>query len=191
MSRLTNLKWWSFQTGVTLLVENFAISALLRILIRCELLLLSFTQEFILIFHDRCGDSILINGKGNVNCPGVPFLMSLVPPALEPVLQGQNLTDKGCLPLTNTFAQTLFPHDLSAVPPGVFSGCNATNSAGSTIEVDPHNGWVSLNFISTATAQEMVVSIDDHPMWLYAVDGGYVEPQKIDVCTFNSIIFHC
>jgi hypothetical protein len=25
------------------------------------------------------------------------------------------------------------------------------------------------------------VSIDDHPFWLYAVDGRYVEPQLIDV----------
>ncbi|KUJ08107.1 laccase TilA [Mollisia scopiformis] len=132
-----------------------------------------------------CGDSILINGKGNVNCPGVPFLMSLVPPTITPLLMGQNLTDKGCLPLTNNLAQTSYPHNLSAVPPGVFSGCNATTSAGATIEVDPHNGWVSLNFISTASIQEMVVSIDDHPMWLYAVDGRYVEPQKVDAITFS------
>lgn len=48
-----------------------------------------------------CGDSILINGKGSVNCPGVPFLMSLVPPPVLPLLDGQNLTDKGCLPLTD------------------------------------------------------------------------------------------
>jgi hypothetical protein len=27
-----------------------------------------------------------------------------------------------------------------------------------------------------------LVSIDDHPLWLYAVDGRYVEPQLIDVC---------
>lgn len=25
------------------------------------------------------------------------------------------------------------------------------------------------------------VSIDDHPMWLYAIDGRYVEPQLVDV----------
>jgi hypothetical protein len=27
-----------------------------------------------------------------------------------------------------------------------------------------------------------LVSIDDHPLWLYAVDGRYIEPQLIDVC---------
>ncbi len=27
----------------------------------------------------------------------------------------------------------------------------------------------------------LVVSIDDHPMWLYAIDGRYVEPQLVDV----------
>jgi hypothetical protein len=98
----------------------------------------------------------LINGKGNVNCPGVPFLMSLLPSALLPLLFGATLTDKGCLPLENPIAQTSYPHDLSAVPPGMFSGCNATNSEPSTIKAGPHQGWVSLNFISAASLQEMV-----------------------------------
>ncbi|KAE8452253.1 hypothetical protein EG329_000953 [Mollisiaceae sp. DMI_Dod_QoI] len=132
-----------------------------------------------------CGDSILINGKGNVNCPGVPFLMSLVPPTIAPLLMGGNLTDKGCLAPTNPLAQTSFPHNLSVIPPGLFYGCNATSTPGAIIEVDPHQGWVSMNFISTASLQEMVVSIDNHPMWLYAVDGRYVEPQKIDAITFS------
>lgn len=132
-----------------------------------------------------CGDSILINGKGNVNCPGVPFIMSLVPPNIAPLLMGQNLTDKGCLALTNPLAQTSYPHNLAAVPPGLFTGCNATSTPGSIIDVDPHKGWASLNLISTASLQEMVVSIDDHPMWLYAVDGRYVTPQKIDAITFS------
>ena len=50
--------------------------------------------------------------------------MSLVPPPVLPILAGENLTDKGCLPLSN-------------------------------IEVDPGNGWIALNFISTASLQEL------------------------------------
>jgi hypothetical protein len=28
----------------------------------------------------------------------------------------------------------------------------------------------------------ILVSIDDHPMWVYAVDGRYIVPQLVDVC---------
>ncbi len=104
----------------------------------------------------RCGDSILINGKGAVNCPGVPFLMSLIPSFELPFLLGQNLTDKGCIPLTDPIAQTSFPHNFSAVPAGLFEGCHTTDPGNATILADPHQGWVSLNFISTASLQEMV-----------------------------------
>jgi hypothetical protein len=120
-----------------------------------------------------------------VTCPGVPFLMSLLPPPILPLLMGANLTDKGCLPVTNLLAQTTEPHDFSAVPQGLFSGCEATDSTLATITTAPHAGWKSIHFISTASLQEMVLSIDDHPMWLYSVDGHYVEPQLIDAITFS------
>ncbi|KAH7370139.1 laccase TilA [Rhexocercosporidium sp. MPI-PUGE-AT-0058] len=132
-----------------------------------------------------CGDSILINGKGSVNCPGVPFLMSLVPPPLLPILAGENLTDKGCLALSNTLAQTTQPKNLELVPPGMYEGCNATTSELAVIEANPHKGWIGLSFISTASIQELVVSIDDHPMWLYGIDGRYVEPQLVDAMTLS------
>ena len=45
------------------------------------------------------------------------------------------------------------------------------------IEVDAANGWASLNFISGASLKALVVSIDEHPIYLYALDGEYVEPQ--------------
>lgn len=132
-----------------------------------------------------CGDSMLINGKGNVNCPGVPFLMSLVPPPVLPLLAGQNLTDKGCLALTNTAAQTSYPHNFGDVPFGLFEGCNATNPNPYIFNVDASHGWVSLNMISTASLQEMVVSIDEHPMWVYAIDGRFIEPQLVDAMTLQ------
>jgi len=106
--------------------------------------------------NNSCGDSILINGKGSVQCPGVEFLMSLVPPPVLPLLAGQNLTDKGCLDPMNLAAQTTYPHDFSLIPPGLFSGCNATSTPPSVIDVNPQQGWVSLNMISTASLQEMV-----------------------------------
>ena len=108
------------------------------------------------LHQGSCGDSILINGKGNVKCPGVPFLMTLLPPPVLPILMGQNLTDKGCIALSNTIAQTTQSKNLTAVPPGMFEGCSATNSENATITADPAKGWMSLNFISTASIQGMV-----------------------------------
>lgn len=81
--------------------------------------------------------------------------MSLVPPPVLPILAGENLTDKGCLPLSNTVAQTTQSNNLELVPPGMFEGCNATTSELAMIEVDPGNGWIALNFISTASLQEL------------------------------------
>lgn len=160
-------------------MKNYGISVLQLISILCKQfdtrLRMTSTDPFL-----RCGDSILINGKGNVKCPGVDFLMTLIPPPALPLLMGANLTDKGCLPLMNPLAQTTLPHKFDLVPPGAFSGCNATNSPNATIKVDSDNGWASLNMISTASLQEMVVSIDEHPMWVYEIDGRYIEPQLVD-----------
>lgn len=135
--------------------------------------------------NQLCGDSMLINGKGNVNCPGVPFLMSLVPPAQLPLLQGQNLTDKGCIAMTNQAAQTSYPHDFGAVPPDLFEGCKASQPNPYSFNVYPNRGWVSLNLISTASIQEMVFSIDEHPVWVYAIDGYFIEPQLVDALTLQ------
>lgn len=73
-----------------------------------------------------------------------------------PLLSGTNLTDKGCLSLNDPVAQTNYPHHFDLVPPGLFEGCNATNSPPGVITVEPWKGWASLNFISTASVQELV-----------------------------------
>ncbi|KAG0652284.1 Conidial pigment biosynthesis oxidase abr2 [Hyphodiscus hymeniophilus] len=130
-----------------------------------------------------CGDSMLINGKGNVNCPGVPFLMSVLPPIVLPLLAGENLTDKGCVPVT--VGQPPFPKNLNAVPSNLYEGCKATNTGPYVFNVDASKGWVSLNFISTAAIQEMAVSIDEHPMWVYEIDGRFIEPQMVDAITLQ------
>lgn len=37
--------------------------------------------------------------------------------------------------------------------------------------------WASINWISAASMKSLTVAIDEHPMWIYAVDGHYIEPQ--------------
>lgn len=44
-------------------------------------------------------------------------------------------------------------------------------------EVTPGAKWASLNFISAASLKSLVFSIDEHPMYIYEVDGRYVKPQ--------------
>lgn len=41
------------------------------------------------------------------------------------------------------------------------------------IEVDPREGWASFKFIGATFMKSLVVSIDEHPMWIYEVDGHY------------------
>jgi len=45
--------------------------------------------------------------------------------------------------------------------------------------VDASEGWASFKFISAAFMKSLVVSIDEHPMWIYEVDGRYIEPQLV------------
>lgn len=51
-----------------------------------------------------------------------------------------------------------------------------------TISVDPEeNGWVSLNFIDGAAQKGITVSVDNHPMWVYEVDGQFVQPREVEM----------
>ncbi|KAJ6002421.1 hypothetical protein N7451_004968 [Penicillium sp. IBT 35674x] len=134
----------------------------------------------------RCADSILINGKGRVNCRNPKVLTDMVPASVKSVLQGMEYTVKGCLPLANTYAQTTFAHNFSAVPQSMFYECNATKSAEEVIEVDPWKGWASLAFIGSASISAPIVSINNHSLWVYEIDGLYIKPVKVDALTINN-----
>jgi hypothetical protein len=66
------------------------------------------------------------------------------------------------------------------IPPQLWEGCVSSNGETEIIKVDAANGWASLNFIGAATFATIIFSIDEHPMWVYEVDGQYIEPQKVD-----------
>jgi FtsP/CotA-like multicopper oxidase with cupredoxin domain len=67
-----------------------------------------------------------------------------------------------------------------AIPPGMQTGCKATNGSKEVINVDAADKWVNLHFVSAMSLKIGVVSIDEHPMWIYAVDGQYIKPQLAD-----------
>ncbi|QGA16583.1 hypothetical protein EYB26_004250 [Talaromyces marneffei] len=125
-----------------------------------------------------CSDSILIQGKGSVYCPPQEELISLMPYSVQNVLQA-NVTDKGCLPFV-TGSQGIWGHHPEKLPPRLNDGCVTSEGSRATVEVDPSRSWASLNFIGAASEKALVVSVDEHPMWIYEVDGRYIEPQSAD-----------
>ena len=66
------------------------------------------------------------------------------------------------------------------MPPGVLSGCKPTNGSIEVITVDASDGWASIEWIGAMSIKTPVVSIDNHPMYVYAVDGQYINPQPAD-----------
>lgn len=64
------------------------------------------------------------------------------------------------------------------IPDHMQSGCIPSKGSNFTVEVDPAKGWVSMNFISAAMNKQVLFSIDEHPMWIYEIDGNYVQPRE-------------
>ena len=69
------------------------------------------------------------------------------------------------------------------IPPNLQSGCIASSCENATIEVDPAAKWASLNFIGASTFKAPEFSVDEHDMWVYEIDGSYVEPKKVQAVT--------
>jgi FtsP/CotA-like multicopper oxidase with cupredoxin domain len=74
-----------------------------------------------------------------------------------------------------------FPHDFSKLSSTAFDDCIPSQGPTEVIEVDPADGWASINIINTASISNLVVSIDEHPMWIYAADGRHIQPVLADV----------
>lgn len=68
-------------------------------------------------------------------------------------------------------------HHPDKLPQGLNSGCVPTEGPNSTFSVNAESRWASFNFISAASIKALSVSIDEHPMYIYEVDGHYIEPQ--------------
>nr|QDK64758.1 AshL [Aschersonia paraphysata] len=128
-----------------------------------------------------CVDSILLNGHGEVYCPPQEFLNAETPWGPQHFgFPDQNVTDKGCFPATavgieGPWVNVSHPEK---IPNHMQSGCVPSSGSNYTLEVDAANGWVSLNFIAAAANKQVDFSIDEHPMWIYEIDGNYVEPRR-------------
>lgn len=128
-----------------------------------------------------CVDSMLINGKGAVNCQPQSLLNQLTPPPLLKLLNGSFVSDRGCTPPTRqSLDQGNFTSDITKLPPGLIDGCKPTNGSHEVIEVNVGDKYASIHWISAMSIKTPVVSIDEHPMMVYAVDGQYIQPQPAD-----------
>ncbi|UNI21223.1 hypothetical protein JDV02_007233 [Purpureocillium takamizusanense] len=137
-----------------------------------------------------CYDALLFNGKGRVSClpeDEMAAKMSSTTQRDLALLPGSKLTDKGCLPAK---VMAAFGGDANAlkkdkVIPGVFEGCKETKGATEFVRATYRGGdaqdWIAIDLIGATNFATPVVSIDGHDMWVYAMDGSYIEPQKVKI----------
>ncbi|PYH89083.1 L-ascorbate oxidase [Aspergillus ellipticus CBS 707.79] len=122
-----------------------------------------------------CANSILFNGKGSIMCPPQDHINELTRSGEKDVLGNLTMSDMGCMP---PLAPRLgfFPFDASVIPDGYYQGCKPSTGPTETLHVDAATKYASYDLISLAGTSNLVFSIDQHPMIIYAIDGRYVEP---------------
>ncbi|KAF7548214.1 hypothetical protein G7Z17_g7212 [Cylindrodendrum hubeiense] len=115
--------------------------------------------------EDSCYDSILFNGKGSVQCLPADEITSLL-----------NEGQKGLLAIAPGSSFT----DKAALLPGTFEGCEETKGQVEVIKPSCEDDeWIAIDIVGAINFVTGVVSIDEHDMWVYAMDGSYIEPQKV------------
>ncbi|KAF7185514.1 Laccase abr2 [Pseudocercospora fuligena] len=137
-----------------------------------------------------CAQSILINGQGRVNCLSPDQQKAALAPPFQALyapggpLAGLNMTASGCAPFV-PFTQRPGPINPAGLPDTI-TGCTPTESDLHNFDVDPTKGWANIHLMSTASINAPVVSLDEHDMWVYAIDGRYIQPYKVQsVQIFN------
>ncbi|KAK7413173.1 hypothetical protein QQX98_007952 [Neonectria punicea] len=131
-----------------------------------------------------CIDSILVNGKGSSRCRSPQEIDEPVTPEQRAILTASNasMTDKGYMPPPVVMARGV--GDITAIPNGIYSGCEGSDGGEAviTFEKSPCQAgtWIALDLIGAFSIITSMVSIDGLAMWVYAVDGDYVVPQKVE-----------
>ncbi|PKX97812.1 uncharacterized protein P174DRAFT_418746 [Aspergillus novofumigatus IBT 16806] len=92
-------------------------------------------------------------------------------------IETRNIDTHSCFPFA-AYAEGPWLKDgnVSAIPPGLQGGCRPSTGPTEVIEVDASDLWVSINCI----AGSMQPTIDEHEMWIYEVDGHYIEPRRAE-----------
>ncbi|KAK2037269.1 multicopper oxidase [Colletotrichum somersetense] len=102
----------------------------------------------------NCYDSILVNSKGRRHCRHPDYTH----------LDGNRLDESGC-----------------AIEAGN-EGIQCTPSKADYEIIETHGKpWIMLNVLNIGFEHAVHFSIDNHQMWIVANDGGFVNPQLVDV----------
>ncbi|KAF7593834.1 hypothetical protein BBP40_010769 [Aspergillus hancockii] len=120
-----------------------------------------------------CANAILVNGKGSVTCLTQDRINALITSEQQIALGNRTYTDMGCMPPSNL-------QNASLTPKGFFRGCTPSQGQTEVFEVNPALRYRSWDVISMAGTTKLVFSIDQHPLYVYAVDGRYIEPLRVD-----------
>ncbi|PYH91305.1 hypothetical protein BO71DRAFT_486353 [Aspergillus ellipticus CBS 707.79] len=148
----------------------------------------AFTSEDIIKIEEDsgvasyCATSVLVNGKGSVYCPSQDHINSITNSELKATLGGQNMSDMGCFPPTPS-RLGFFPYNTTTIPKGYYQGCTPSDGETEILHVNPAWKYVSYGLTNVAGSSSFVFSIDEHPMWVYAVDGRYIEPLLVEAMT--------
>jgi FtsP/CotA-like multicopper oxidase with cupredoxin domain len=65
------------------------------------------------------------------------------------------------------------------IPTGLMSPCAASTGSEDLFKVDANSKWASIHFVGAMSLKIVKASIDEHPMWIYAVDGQYIKPKLV------------
>ena len=85
-----------------------------------------------------------------------------------------------------------FPTDPSKVPDAIYDVCTPSEGSNEVVKVkkgecsDERGTWVALDVVGAYSTVTTVFSIDQLSLWVYAVDGEYIEPQLVNAITVSN-----
>ena len=130
-----------------------------------------------------CAQSLLFNGVGAVNCQSTEEQQASLPPPFQQLyatggpLAGSWFTPSGCAPFT-PFTQNPGQFNPDGLPQEIV-GCSPIDNPVYDFHVNPEEQWANFLLMSANSILAPVISLDDHDMWVYAVDGRYIEPYRV------------
>ncbi|TIB68511.1 hypothetical protein E3Q23_03673 [Wallemia mellicola] len=129
-----------------------------------------------------CYDSILINSSGRKNCPSMDKLKSYADENMNALIASDFVTAKGC---PDVVKSTPAVSDDTILDPDLWYNCEETNTDVPKFEFDYVQGsdgeqWGVFHMVSASSKWSYIVSIDEHPVYLYSQDGNYHKPMQAD-----------
>ncbi|GME63988.1 hypothetical protein GTA08_BOTSDO05764 [Neofusicoccum parvum] len=112
-------------------------------------------------YDPYCFHSVLINGKGRVHCK---------PDDLKEI-DGNPVNSLGCI-----------EQPTGAV---AYDECTPSDADYEVIET-LNRRWMMINIVNPGLEHPWRISIDNHDFWIVANDGGFIEPQKVQVLTLTN-----